>query len=634
MDNSAVSGAASSERNVLAPIIGIDLGTSTSAIAHLADGRAELLQDEQGDRIIPSVVQLTQNLDFAVGSVAKHSAITYHDRTTQEVKRLMGTKELVRLASRTYRPEEIAAQILAHLKRAAESKLGEGTVRDIVLSVPARFENDAREATKRAAEMVGLNVLRLINEPTAAALSYGLDRLREDQKILVFDFGGGTLDVTVLEMFGGVLEVKTSVGDDKLGGKDVDDLLIKLFREKYTEQHEGGKLPPPSRDRKLAQTLKEAAESYKKQLSFVPVVPVDLPYLSHEGGISFDLTRETLDDLLEELLMRAMALVNEALSRARLRWEAIDVILPVGGSSRLGLFRRALEAQWGRPIREYDNPDEAVAKGAAIAAGIERRAFEDSHKDIMILDVSPHRLGVAAIRQVGPGQFIDGYFSEIIPKDAKLPATQRRQYGTLFGSEETPISIQIYEATTDSNLCQDHRLIAELPLRRLKAGGSGEEDPASLSRGGALVSGKDLDDSEMVQVEFRYTLDGTLDVSVRYVSAPIVRVEGRFALSGGNGSEMSSPSIPEGASMLAGGSAPTAPGSMIAAAMARWRDTPSAELCAPLLDQAERLQQEHPEAAVTISAASDAVKFALVAGDEREVRQKLDALTDLLFDMA
>jgi molecular chaperone DnaK len=547
---------------------------------------------------------------------------------------MMGTKEQVKLGSRTFRPQEIAAQILAHLKRAAEAKLGEGTVRDIVLTVPARFENDAREATKAAAEMVGLNVLRLINEPTAAALSYGLDRLGENQKILVFDFGGGTLDVSVLEMFEGVLEVKTSVGDDKLGGKDVDDILIKIFRDKYIEQHEGGKLPPPSRDRKLAQTLKEGAENYKKQLSFVPVVPVDMPYLTHEGGISFDLTREILDEHLEDLLMRAMGLVNEALSRARLRWEEIDVILPIGGSSRLLLFRRALEAQWGKPIREYDNPDEAVAKGAAIAAGIERQAFEDTHKDIMILDVAPHRLGVSAIRQVGPGQFIDGYFSEIIPKDTKLPATQRRRYGALFGTDENPISIQIYEATTDSNLCSDHRLIAELPLRRLKAGinTSGNQSES------ALLADKGPSDTEMVQVEFRYTLDGTLEVAVQYIDAPMVRVAGKFSVSGnGATAEASGTAAPAAGAAhesKAAAEPVAAPGSMVAAAMARWRETPNAELCAPLLDQAERLEAEQPESAAVIRKASDAVKFSLVTGDEREVRQVLDALTDLLFEMA
>lgn len=631
------------------PVIGIDLGTSTSAIAVLQDGRPELLQDDQGDRIIPSVVQLTQSLDFVVGSTAKHSAITYHDRTAQEVKRLMGTKEIVKLGSRSYRPEEIAAQVLAHLKRAAEAKFGRGAVRDVVLSVPARFENDAREATKRAAEMVGLNVIRLINEPTAAALSYGLDRLEENQRILVYDFGGGTLDVTVLEMFNGVLDVKTSVGDDRLGGKDVDDVLIKMFREKYTEQHEGAKLPPPSRDRKLAQLLKEAAENYKKQLSFLPSVMVEIPYMTHEGGISFELTREMLDDLLEEMLMRGMMLVNEALSRARLRWEEIDVVLPVGGSSRLGLFRRALEAQWGRPLREYDNPDEAVAKGAAVAAGIERHAFEHSQRDIMILDVAPHRLGVAAIKQVGAGQFIEDYFSEIIPKDAKLPAAQTREYGTLFGGEEAPISIRIYEATTDSNLCQEHRLIAELPLRRLARGApaaatptdaaSAADDLVKLDKGSPL-SAADVEANEIVQVEFRYTLDGTLDVVARYVSAPIVRVQGTFTVMGTNGTspDPAAAESANGAEPASGDSgvpdAAASGGALIVQAMARWREAPNADMCAPLLDQADRLMKEHPEAAASIRNAGDAVKFALVAGDEREVRTKLDTLTDLLFEMA
>lgn len=640
-DDNAATGQGSGE----AAIIGIDLGTSTSLIAALINERPELLQDDQGDRIIPSVVQLSQGLDFVVGSAAKHGAITYHDRTVQEVKRLMGTRELVKLGSRSYRPEEISAQILSHLKRAAEAKYGAGNVKDIVLSVPARFENDAREATKRAAEMVGLNVIRLINEPTAAALSYGLDRLDENQRILVFDFGGGTLDVTVLEMYEGVLDVKTSVGDDKLGGKDVDDILIKLFREKYTEQHEGAKLPSPSRDRKLAQTLKEAAENYKKQLSALPAVPVDLPYLTHEGGVQFELTREMLDDLLEEMLMRAMVLVNEALSRARLRWEEIDVVLPVGGSSRLGLFRRALEAQWGRPIREYDNPDEAVAKGAAIAAGIERQAFHEAQKDIMILDVSPHRLGVAAIKRVGVDQFIQDYFSEIIPKDTKLPATQTREYSALFGGQEAPISVRIYEAANESNLCDDHRLIAELPLRRLNTTTSASA-PTPESNGGLLPMASELEDNEIVQVEFRYTLDGTLDVTARYVSAPIVRVQGTFTVVGngsgggnGMGSRDEAGDVGNAALNGHGADAAEAPAeapqtSLIARAMARWRDAPNADMCVPLLDQAERLVKEHPDAASTIKSASDAVKFALVAGDEREVRQRLDMLTDILFEMA
>jgi molecular chaperone DnaK len=632
-DAEAEAAAAAGPSTEARPILGIDLGTSTSAIAALIDGRPELLQDDQGDRIVPSVVQLTSSFSFVVGSAAKHSAITYHDRTVQEVKRLMGTKELIKLGTRTYRPEEISAQILGHLKRAAEVKYGAGLVKDVVLSVPARFENDAREATRKAAEIVGLNVLRLINEPTAAALSYGLDRLDKNQTILVFDFGGGTLDVTVLELFDGVLDVKTSVGDDRLGGKDVDELLIKLFREKYTEQHEGAKLPSQSRDRKLAQLLKEQAEHYKKQLSFVPAVPVEIPYMTHDGGISFELTREALEEMLEEMLLRAMTLVNEALARARLRWEEIDVVLPVGGSSRLHIFRRALEAAWGRPVRDYDNPDEAVARGAAVAAGIERRAFEDSQRNIMILDVSPHRLGVAAIKQVGPGQFIEDYFSEILPKDIKLPATQRREYGALFGGRDMPISIRIYEATNDSNLCEDHRLIAELPLRRLRSGAaSATASESANGASGALVA-NETEDNEMVQVEFKYTLDGTLDVDAKYINAPVVRVQGSFEVAGGAvtdpipGSGVLAAVAADAASAGAGANA------LIAQAMARWREAPNADLCAPLLDQAERLINERPDVIVTVRGASDAVKFALIAGDEREVRQKLDALTDLLFEL-
>jgi molecular chaperone DnaK len=569
------------------PIIGIDLGTSTSSIAVLVNRRPELIADDQGDRIVPSVVQLALGNEIKVGTVAKASAVTYHDRTALEVKRQMGTAETLKLGPRTFTPVDISSHILTHLKQAAEEKLGQ-EVKDIVLSVPAHFENDAREATRRAAEQAGLRVVRLINEPTAAALSYGLDRLDDDQKVLVFDFGGGTLDVTVLEMYDGILDVKTSVGDDKLGGGDVDEAIVNIFRETYKEQR-GKKLPAASRDRKAAQMLKEEAERVKKILSYEDSVQVDLPYLSEEGGISMTLTRETLESHLEELLMRAMALVNEALSRARLRFDEVGIILPVGGSSRIPLFRRALEFAWGRPLLDLEDPDEAVAKGAAIAAGIERCAFEEeaARKSIMILDVSPHRLGVATIKQVGQGQFIDDYFSEILPKDTKLPAFQRREYATSFQGAE-PITICIFEATTDSNLCRDHHLVSELPLRNLTA----------------------VSEGEPVQVDFRYTLDGTLDVSVRYVSVPSVKVEGTFTVLGGNNGTASAQQIPE-----------------------KWREAAQAETCLPLLEQAERIEKENPDNAPLLRAATDAVKIALLQGDDTDIRRHLDTLTDLLFEM-
>jgi molecular chaperone DnaK len=592
------------------PVIGIDLGTSTSCIAFLKDNRPELIADEAGDKIVPSVVQLLPGNELVIGSAAKAAAITYHDRTVQEVKRLMGTGEKVKLGKEEVTPEEVSALILKHLKKAAEARLGEGSVRDVVLSVPARFENEAREATKRAAAAAGLNVVRLINEPTAAALAYGLDRVEERQKVLVFDFGGGTLDVTILEMYEGVLDVKTSVGDDKLGGKDIDEIVVGLLRDTYKDQHDGARLPPPSKDRKLAQTLKEEAENLKKRLSSSPSVQVDLPYLSPEGGVSFEMTRARLEELLEPHLLRAMTLVNEALGRARLDWSDIDVVLPVGGSSRIPLFRRALEYAWGREIKEYENPDEAVAKGAAIACGIEKRKFSGT-KSVMILDVSPHRLGVAAIKSVGPGQFVDDYFSEIIPKDAKLPATQTRTYGTLFGDGDT-IFVRVYEAANDSNLCREHRLISELTLAKML----------------------DARPEEQVQVEFAYTLDGTLAVAARYVSAPMIKVEGKFSLL--EAAQQAANGSPSGLDVTGGGSnAARAAAAVSAQELASlWRNSPNAAHCAPLIEQAERAEKEHPDSSASIKGATDALKIALVAGTEQDVRQKLDALTDVLFELA
>ncbi len=592
----------------VAPIIGIDLGTSTSAIAFLnADERPELVPDDVGDQIIPSVVQLALGNEFLVGTRAKSTAVTYHDRTVLEVKRLMGTQTPQKMGPRTLTPEEVSANILQHLKQAAEQHLG-SEVHDVVLSVPARFENEAREATRRAAQRAGLNVIRLVNEPTAAAIAYGLDHLNENQRILVFDFGGGTLDVTVLEMFEGILDVKTSVGDDQLGGKDIDDVLVNLLRDAYKEQR-GKKLPAASRDRRAAQMLKEEAENAKKMLSFGDSVQVEIPTLTEEGGISLTLTREMLESHLEDMLVRAITLCNEALSRARLRWEEIDVLLPVGGSSRIPMFRRALSSLWGREIKEYGDPDEAVAKGAAIAAGIERRrqyaeAEEDAHKkSLLVLEVSPHRLGLATIKQVGAGQFIDDYFSEIVPKDEKLPVQRKREYHTTFHGAN-PITIRIFEAASDSNLCRDHQLVSELPLRNLT--------PDS--------------ENEPVLVDFRYTLDGTLDDTVSYIAVPSVRVEGTFTVVGGN-SGISSPNgaLPNG---MLPGDAP--PAEVISE---KWRSTPQAEMCTPLLEQAERMEREYPDHIGTLRTAANSVKVALMSGDEIEVRRQLDTLTDVLFNI-
>ncbi|MBC8138863.1 MAG: Hsp70 family protein [Fibrella sp.] len=627
-------------------IIGIDLGTSTSAIAALIGGRPDLIQDAQGDRIVPSVVQITPDGETLVGSVAKHGAVAFHDRTALEAKRLMGTGETIKIAGQEKTPEEIGALVLGYLKGAAESKLGRGSVRDVVISVPARFENAAREATKRAAELAGLNVLRLINEPTAAALAYGLDRLQNNQKVLVFDFGGGTLDVTVLEMFDGVLDVKTSVGDDKLGGKDIDEAVVKLFRDVYKDQY-GKSLPPPSKDRKIAQVLKEEAESAKRRLSSSVTLSIDIPYLGTDGGLSFLLTRQKFEEICEPLLMRSMVLVNEALSRARLQWGDIDVVLPIGGSSRIPLFRRAIEYAWGKELRDYENPDEAVAKGAAIAAGLEKRMYE-GESDIVVQDVSPHRLGIATIKQVGAGQFVDDYFSEIIPKDAKLPSMAKRSYRAAFGDGEEVI-IRIYEAATDSNLCRDHHLVNELRMKRFDSG-----DPA-----------------EEIQVEFVYTLDGTLNVSARYISAPMLKVEGVFDLNAsrsisppmtmdtgtppaaGTGAsldtaERDTPASPPSPPVAAGSGlglldeTPATPNpqppstSTLTPAQLNslWKKRPGADQCAPLLEQAERAAMEHPESAKFIRASADELKMALISGTGADVRQKLDALTDVLFDLA
>ncbi len=559
------------------PIIGIDLGTSTSEIAVLRNGRPELLQDAQGDRIIPSVVQLQPDGQIIVGTIAKSGAITYVDRTAQEVKRMMGTDQVITLGEKTFRPEEISHFILRYLKEAAEARLGPGAVQDVVISVPARFDNPAREATKRAAELAGLNVVRLINEPTAAALSYGLDHLEDEQKVLVFDFGGGTLDVTILEMFEGVLDVKTSVGDDRLGGKDVDALLERYYERQYFTQN--GKMFPEGnlRDR---QVLKQFAEENKKRLSTMTSTTMDVPYLLEGRLVGLTMLLGEFEILLAAMLDRAMRLVDEALKRAQLTYNDIDVILPVGGSSRIPVFRRELERRWGRKLQEYDNPDEAVARGAAIAAGIEAREFADD--GIMILDNAPHRLGV---------RILDDQFSEIIPKDDKLPAFKSSDYETLYDGQEA-IMVRIFEATNDSDSCGDHRLIGEMPLDNIPRAPAGQP----------------------LRIEFRYTLDGTLDASAWCILAPEIKVDGQFSVVGR-----------------------VDPTEMQASRLNLdnlWQSSDDAKRCSPLLEQAKQKQQELPAQAPRLQEAADRLRSALAAGDKPEVERRLDTLTDLLFELS
>lgn len=579
------------------PVIGIDLGTSTSEIAYLKDGRPELLQDEYGDRIIPSVVQFPPDGQVIVGTVAKSGAIAYADRTIGEVKRRMGTDETMTAGDRTFRPEEVSAIILRHLKTSAEAKLGAGTVREAVISVPARFDNPAREATRRAAELSGLRVLRLINEPTAAALSYGLDRLQDEQKVLVFDFGGGTLDVTVLEMFEGVLDVRTSVGDERLGGSDVDTALIQFFERTFEAEH-GVVLD--KNNLQVRARLKEEAERYKKLLSTATIAQIDIPFLSPQGGITgVTMTRTGFESLIADLVNRAMALVEEALKRAKLTFAEIDVVLPVGGSSRIPAFRRELEKRWGKPLQEYDNPDEAVARGAAIAAGLEQVAKSDeaaiAFQDIanlVLLDVSPHRLGISVVEEVGARQYIDDFFSEMIPKDEKLPAIRSNTFATLYDGQDKVI-LRIYQDEHRNSIyCKDCLMIAELPLENLPKGSAGQP----------------------IKVEFRYTNDGVLEVNAHCVDAPEVQIDAKFKVIG-RGDEATLTEQQASLDDL-------------------WTNSDAIKRYMPLLDQATRFEGARPGDADKVQAVANALRNALMGGTPEEIERRADELTEILYELS